>query len=278
MSAEAFVVAQVSDLHLDRARPDAWEHLERAGGVLRKRAGERGRVDLLVVSGDLTDDGFKRPRDLAVAKAAMEAAFEGCAEAVWLLPGNHDVGDFVGISDNGVSSERVAAWREVVGPDWMALEWGEWLLLGIDAMVIGSGLAEEAEQLAWVRERVSGWSGHVGVFSHAPLVMEDWREAAGPATGYWLPGEAGRLALLEALGREPEFMASGHVHRCRLDEEGRGRWRWCPPMMGTQVKAAYFRDEAESYRTGFLVHELRADGRSSVELVEMGMETRVFEV
>ncbi|MEM6392615.1 MAG: metallophosphoesterase [Planctomycetota bacterium] len=274
MSVKRFVVAQVSDLHLDRERPYAWRHLERAGGVLRERAPGLGPVDLLVVSGDLTDDGFKRPGDLALAKAAVEAAFEGCAKEVWFLPGNHDVGDFVGISENGVTSERVAAWREGVGPDCMAMEWGGWLLLGIDTLLVGSGLAEEVEQLAWVRERVSGWAGQVGLFSHAPLVMEDWREGVGPATGYWLPGEAGRLALLEALGREPAFVASGHVHRCRLG----GRWRWCPPLMGTHVRASYFRDEPESYQTGLLVHKLRRDDDSLVELVEMGIETRVFEV
>lgn len=265
------VIAQVSDLHLDAGRPYAWRHLERAGGVLR---GLDRAVDLLVVTGDLTDDGFKKQGDLAVAKAAVEAAFEGCADEVWLLPGNHDVGDFVGVGENGVSSERVSAWRETVGPDRVAKEWGGWLLLGIDTLLVGSGLPEEAEQLAWVRERITGWAGHVGVFSHAPLVMEAWREPAGPATGYWLPGEAGRLALVDALGDGVAFVASGHVHRCRLDEG----WRWCPPLMGTQVRAAYFRDEAESYRTGMLLHELHADGRSSVELLEMAMETRVFEV
>jgi hypothetical protein len=60
------------------------------------------------------------------------------------VPGKHDVGDNPvpgmpgGLAVNDGRRER---WLDVVGPDWWSVRAGGWLLLGVNAQLVGSRLA-----------------------------------------------------------------------------------------------------------------------------------------
>src|ERR671910_532963 len=138
-----------SDTHLSTITPEAvanWRAVVADVGA--------DPPDIVVHTGDLTADGALRPDDLALAADELARI-----PVPWFaVPGNHDIGDTPlgpGQAGSIVSSGYVGQFRELFGPDHWAVDVGPWRLVGVDALVLGSGLPEEDEQRAHVRSGVA---------------------------------------------------------------------------------------------------------------------------
>ncbi|HLY45304.1 MAG TPA: metallophosphoesterase [Stellaceae bacterium] len=180
------------------------------------------RPQLVIHTGDVTIDG-----------ADSEADLQHCAGLLNQLgvpfravPGNHDVGD-ANHRHQPVNAERVARWIRHFGRDRWFEDIEGWRLIGLDAMLMGSGEPDEDVQLAWLQSVMDAAKGRrFAWFLHRPLFIENPDEGD---TGYWSVRPGARRELL-ALGRRHRvaLIASGHLHQAR-DFTHRGtRYIWGP--------------------------------------------------
>ncbi|NKC32696.1 metallophosphoesterase family protein [Falsiroseomonas selenitidurans] len=189
--------------------------------------------DLLVHGGDLSFNGPAAEGDLAFG--AAELARLGVA---WrAIAGNHDVGEAPDFSrlDQPVNAARLAAWRRHVGPHWWSQDLGDWRLVGLDTALMGSGLAEEAAQAAFLAETLAGRQGRpVMVFVHMPPFDRDVTDA-GPSTSV-MPHRA-RGAFLDACAAGGvKVIACGHLHVYRRMRHRGMAIVWAPPTAMVDVR------------------------------------------
>jgi hypothetical protein len=120
-----------------------------------------------------------------------------------------------------VDAGRHQRWLDIVGADHWSITAGGWVLLAINAQLLGSGLAAEAAQWSWLEEQAGRHRGRqpVGLITHKPVTATGTELAAAPPYRFWPPPARGRLARLFG-GTPPALVMSGHVHqyrRLRLD-------------------------------------------------------------
>lgn len=210
-------VIQISDTHLSRQKPHFsgnWPPL--AAWIAAQRPG------LVIHSGDLTIDGADTEDDLAYCAAVLR----DLGVPFRAVPGNHDVGD-ARHRHQPVDGVRLARWQRHFGPDRWVEDVEGWRLVGIDAMLIGSGEPQEAEQLAWLDEVMrAGESRRLAWFLHKPLFLDTPDEGD---TGYWSVKPEPRRALFELLRRHRvALVASGHLHKARDFTQAGTRYIWSP--------------------------------------------------
>ena len=195
-------ILQISDTHMSPAK----QHFGANWPPLRDWI-VRQHADLIVHTGDVTVDGADQEEDMVYCAGLLRSL----NVPVLCVPGNHDVGD-PGHAQQAVDDARIARWRRHFGNDWWSHDVEGWRLIGIDAMLIGSGLAHEAEQLAWLQATMDAAEGRaLAWFMHRPLFVDEPDEAD---TGYWSVKPQFRaplLALIRAHG--VALVARGHLHK-----------------------------------------------------------------
>lgn len=244
----SFRVALVSDLHLTR-RPSLFQYnWEIVVDMIRDWS-----PDLVVCAGDIAVDGPGSPDDLAYGKEQLGRL----GVEVLSIPGNHDVGDaFIG--HDPIEEAAMERYRSVFGPDHWVVERGGWVLVGLNAQVIGTGLAGEAEQMEALERAIADASGKpIAVFSHKTLHLGE-PEAELPV-GWTLPQpHATRLRTIMQDGGV-RFYGSGHFHRYREIDDGGLRLLWAPsPAFLTNHPS--FAARGGLSKVGFVCLELDPDG------------------
>ena len=204
-------VILVSDSHLSAAAPEAAANWEAVLGYVTTTP-----ADLVVHLGDLTMDGTHAAADLREGRRQL-----GRLPVRWLaVPGNHDAGDNPGPgmpADWTVDAARRQPWLDTVGADHWSVTAGGWTLLGLNAQLIGSGLAAESAQWAWLEEQVRGLPAGrpFALVTHKPVTAGAAELAAAPRYRFWPPAGRDRLATLTG-DRPPALVLSGHVHQQRM--------------------------------------------------------------
>ena len=242
-------IVQISDTHLSRDKPhfvDNWAPL--AAWIADQRP------DLVIHTGDVTVDGAGVEADLSYSAHLMDEL-----GVRWrAVPGNHDVGD-ARHAGQPVNAERLSAWQRHFGPDrWVEdIEEGalRWRLVGLDAMLMGSGEPEEAEQALWL-DRVMTEAGdrRIAWFLHRPLFTDDPEEGD---TGYWSVKPQPRAALMELVRRHRvALVASGHLHLARDFAYDGTRYIWSPASSFLVGAPTQPRIPGER-RLGAVLYELR---------------------
>jgi 3',5'-cyclic AMP phosphodiesterase CpdA len=221
-------IIQITDTHLSPGKShfaDNWAPL--AAWIADQRA------DLVIHTGDVTVDGADVEEDLRYAAELMRhlnVPFRA-------VPGNHDVGD-AGHPRQPVNSERLGRWRAHFGPDWWCEDLEDYRLIGLDAMLLGSGHPEEAAQTAWLETVMSRADGRrIAWFLHRPLFLDSPAE---PDTGYWSVKPQPRARLLELAGRySVALIGSGHLHKShRMTHQG-ACYVWAPAssfLVGSEIQ------------------------------------------
>lgn len=214
-------IVQISDTHLSPGKPhfaDNWPPL--AAWITKQRP------DLVIHTGDVTVDGAEVEADLVYSAELINKL-----GVRWrAVPGNHDVGD-ARHAQQPVNAERLATWRRHFGPDrWVEdVDTGErgWRLIGLDAMLIDSGEAEEAEQAEWLDHLLREAGGRRIVwFLHRPLFLDGPEEGD---TGYWSIKPQPRARLMALVRRyRVALVASGHLHKARDFQHDGTRYIWSP--------------------------------------------------
>ena len=133
---------------------------------------EASRPDLVVNSGDVGWDGPTSRADLEFAKELHAALPVNCR----YLPGNHDIGDnptAVGAAPSHPATEKDRdAFISVFGEDRWQFEAVGWRFIGLNSLIMNTGLPSEAEQSEWLASQLSGAKGKpVALFLHKPLFL-----------------------------------------------------------------------------------------------------------
>ena len=197
----------ISDPHLSPTHGFFWENWCRTCEAVNRMS-----PDAVIVSGDLCINGPDSDAEIAFAGRALRRL----NAPVFAIPGNHDLGDEPPGQepDQIIDSRRLQRWMSVFGGDRFALDLGGWRVLGMNAQLLGSGLAEEGGQDAWLDRELGQTSQPIMLVLHKPLVLQSSDETEMTVSSI-NPEPRGRL--LRRLRRSPaQVVVSGHLH-CHRD-------------------------------------------------------------
>jgi 3',5'-cyclic AMP phosphodiesterase CpdA len=266
-----FRLTQISDTHLARRHQPLTDNFHRLSEHI-----DATRPDLVINSGDLAFDAPTNRDDLEFARELHNALPVACR----YLPGNHDVGDNPAAVGPVPSSPVTEADRQIFlalfGEDRWRFEAAGWCFIGLNSLVMNSGLASEAEQFDWLALQLAGINGKpVALFLHKPLYLNapDDPELAATAIRYVpMPARSRLVEMLRAV--DLRLVASGHVHQRRDFTFGHVRHVWAPSagfiisdamqeVIGTkEVGLVEYRFQPDSFE----VRHVRAPGQVDIEL------------
>ena len=266
-----FRLIQISDPHLARRLPTLTQNFHRVSEYIDAR-----RPDLVVNSGDLAFDGPTSRDDLEFARELHAALPVTCR----YLPGNHDVGD--NPTELGPAPAQPATEQErqtflsIFGEDRWRFDAAGWCFIGLNSLVMNTGLACEAEQYDWLDSQLSSADGKpVALFLHKPLYLnapEDPELAASAIRYIPMPARSRLVEMLRAA--DLRLVASGHVHQRRDFTYRHIRHVWAPSagfiipdakqeVIGTkEVGLVEYRFQPDSFE----VRHVRAPGQIDVDM------------
>lgn len=252
-------IIQISDTHLSVQH----DYFNRNTEIIAAHVCQQ-TPDLIIHTGDLSMDGALGSDDLELARswnAKLPAE-------VLSIPGNHDVGDLPSLrADQALNDERLARWRDIVGPDWWVRDIGGWRFIGLNTMLCNTGHPAEEEQLAWLEQQLVT-ELPIALFSHKPFCIDGLDE--GPC-GYWTIAPEARARLLALLDGKPvRLIASGHLHIQRQKSIGGIDHVWAPPS--SFVVGASQQDLGGERLIGYVAHDFGQDCVSSRFIRPDGVE------
>jgi 3',5'-cyclic AMP phosphodiesterase CpdA len=254
-----FRIAQISDTHLSETKPYFVDNFVRIGEALRA-----SKPDLVVNTGDISLDGASHEGDLAASRLLHDAL----GLPLRFLPGNHDLGDAQETASHGeapIDSGRRARYLKHFGPDWWWFDVAGWRILGINALLLGSDLAEAAEQEAAAVQALQGLGlRSLALFLHKPLFDQSADESK-ISNRFLTPAQRARLSIM--LGVAPALIVSGHIHQYRATDVDGSHHVWGPStafVLPERIQPTYGLKEV-----GYVEHELRPDGTYDSRLVQV---------
>jgi 3',5'-cyclic AMP phosphodiesterase CpdA len=268
-----FRLTQISDTHLSRAARFAGltDNFHRVSAHI-----DAVRPDLVVNSGDLAWNVPANSSDLAYAREMHAALPVDCR----YLPGNHDVGDnptAVGAAPAHPATETLRdAFVAACGEDRWQFEAAGWRFIGLNSLIMNTGIPSEQAQMDWFAAQLSGANGKpIALFLHKPLFLETPDDPETPGTAIRYVPQPVRAQLVEMLGQhDVRLVASGHVHQRRDFTYGRMRHVWAPsvgftmpermqPVMGAkETGLVEYRFRPDSFE----VRHIRAAGQVDIGL------------
>jgi 3',5'-cyclic AMP phosphodiesterase CpdA len=267
-----FRLTQISDTHLARRLPSLTENFHRVSEYIDAK-----RPDLVINSGDLAFDGPTSPGDLEFARTLHDALPVACR----YLPGNHDIGDnpsAVGTApSHPVTDANLAAYQTIIGEDRWRFDAAGWCFIGLNSLVMNTGLAREAEQFEWLASQLSRMDGKpLALFLHKPLFLNTPDDPELAATWFRYVPMPARTQLIEMLGAvDCRLVASGHVHQRRDFSYSHTRQIWAPSaafrissdarqeMIGAkEVGLVEYRFQPDSFE----VRHVRAPGQTDIDV------------
>lgn len=236
-------ILQLGDVHI-AADPGTQVHdrdpAHELGRVLDAWAATREVADLVLLTGDLTEDGSPAGCErLAAAMRSVDAP-------VLALPGNHD---------------DPAAVAQVFGPT-THVDVGSWRVLGVDSSVPGEVHgAVDADDVA----------ARLDALDDRPTIVAVHHPPLSPSTHPWFQLD-GAAALLDRLAARPHVRAvvTAHLHEPFERQPDRG-----PVVLGCPSTLAAIEHRRDTYRiaperpTGARVLDLADDGSFTSRLLEV---------
>ncbi|BBO05723.1 3',5'-cyclic AMP phosphodiesterase CpdA [Bradyrhizobium ottawaense] len=276
-----FRLTQISDTHLGRRFPGLVANFQAISEHI-----DGNRPDLVINTGDVAFDGPTGRDDVVFAKDLHDALPVACR----YLPGNHDIGDnptAVGPAPKPpVTEAHRRQFCDLIGEDHWSFEAAGWRFIGLNSLVMNSGLAFEAEQFDWLSQQIARTNGRpVALFLHKPVFLNLPDDPETPETAIRYVPQPARARLIEMLGTiDLRLIASGHVHQRRDFTWRHTRHVWAPSAGFVindqrQDRIAIKEVGLVEYRfrpDSFEVRHVRAAGQVDVDieelLVQMGGE------
>jgi 3',5'-cyclic AMP phosphodiesterase CpdA len=253
-----FRLIQISDTHLARRLPSLTDNFLALSEFIDKR-----RPDLVIHSGDIGFDGPTSRDDLEFARSLHDALPVACR----YLPGNHDIGDnptqLGPVPSQLATEQHRQAFIATFDEDRWRFEAAGWCFIGLNSLVMNTGLVSEAEQFDWLASELAAVNGKpVALFLHKPLYLNTPGDPELEATSIRYVPMPSRSRLIEMLRKvDLRLVASGHVHQRRDFTFGHVRHVWAPSA-------------------GFVISDKRQEviGIKEVGLVEYRFQPDSFEV
>ena len=149
-----FRLTQISDTHLDRRLQQLTDNFHRVSEYI-----DATRPDLVINSGDISFDGPTSRSDLEFARELHDAL----PVPSRLLPGNHDLGDnptAIGPAPKQPATEKERQnYLDVIGEDRWRFDEAGWCFIGLNSLIMNTGIESEAEQFDWLKSELSKASG-----------------------------------------------------------------------------------------------------------------------
>jgi 3',5'-cyclic-AMP phosphodiesterase len=251
-------IAHISDLHVSPEKP-----FFNANMQLLLEQVRASRPDIVLNTGDLGLYGERDNGDLGLAMAGHKAlGFE-----TRVVPGNHDVGEHPHIANRAhVDEASLARYRQRVGADFWTLDLPGWRFVGLNSLIIGTGLSGDAEQTEMLRKAMRDRGGRAfALVMHKPLcdlALDD------PLVSNRFTTLQARRKLLDAMGgAAPQLILCGHVHQYRDMVIAGSRHIWGPAasfVIGDPWQPSY-----GAKPVGYLEHLFHADGSHAHRLVSV---------
>ena len=253
-----FRLTPISDTHLTRRHPVLTDNFHRVAEYI-----DATRPDLVVNSGDIGWDAPTNPDDLAFARELHAALPAPCR----YIPGNHDIGDNptqLGPAPSPpVTGQSQRAFISTFGEDRWRFEAAGWCFIGLNSLLMNTGLAAEAEQFDWLASQLGSANGKpVALFLHKPLFLNSPNDPELAASAIRYVPEPARSRLVAMLDTvDLRLVASGHVHQRRDFTFRHARHVWAPSA-------------------GFIISDARQEtiGTKEVGLVAYRFQPDAFEV
>jgi 3',5'-cyclic AMP phosphodiesterase CpdA len=269
-----FRLTQISDTHLARRVQKLTDNFHRVSEHI-----DATRPDVVINSGDLAFDAPTSPDDLVYAKSLHEQIPVTCR----YLPGNHDIGDnptAVGpVPPHPATEQRLQNYRAVIGEDRWRFDEAGWCFIGLNSLIMNTGLGSEAAQFDWLVSELSRTNGKpVALFVHKPLHLNAPDDPELEASAIRYVPQPARQRLIEMFGAvDLRLVASGHVHQRRDYTYRRVRHVWAPSAGfiisdARQERIALKETGLVEYRftpDSFEVRHVRAPGQVDVDLDEL---------
>src|SRR5881227_3075201 len=193
-----FRLTQISDTHLARRLTKLTDTFHRVSEYI-----DATRPDLVINRGDLAFDAPTSPGDLDFARSLHDGLPVTCR----YLPGNHDIGDnptAVGPAPSQRVTERDRQiFLSLFSEDRWRFDAAGWCFIGLNSLVMNSGLVSETEQFDWLAGELATTQGRpVALFLHKPLYLStpDDPELETSAVRYVPPSPRRRLVeMLKAV-------------------------------------------------------------------------------
>jgi hypothetical protein len=177
-----FRLTQISDTHLARRLQKLTDNFHRVSEHI-----DATPPDIVINSGDISFDGPTSRSDLEFAKELHDALPVPCRH----LPGNHDIGDnptAVGPAPKQPATEKERQnYLSVIGEDRWRFDAAGWSFIGLNSLIMNTGIESEAEQFGWLASELGRINGRpVALFLHKPLYLNtpDDPETEGTAIRY----------------------------------------------------------------------------------------------
>jgi 3',5'-cyclic AMP phosphodiesterase CpdA len=242
-------VVQISDIHLSRRRPFFHHNWELLIELLANQT-----YDLIVCTGDMSIEGAEFEDELAFAAKQ----FERVKGPVRFVPGNHDIGNSVPDVRGGetaITPARRKAYMSHFGSDFWTYDVGaHWRLIGLNSMLLGSGLEGEAEQQSMLEEAVRNNNGRrLMLFQHKPIYMRSADEDKVTQSSLY---PEHRVRLRDAFAATGAIVCSGHIHDYKTDVWGNLEQIWAPSTAFVMDKDGICNPLYGVRRLGYLTHTL----------------------
>ena len=220
-----FRLTQISDTHLARRLQKLTDNFHRVSEHI-----DATRPDLVINSGDLAFDAPTSRSDLEFAKELHNALPVPCRH----LPGNHDIGDnptAVGPAPKQPATEKERQnYLSVIGEDRWRFDAAGWSFIGLNSLIMNTGIESEAEQFGWLASELGRINGRpVALFLHKPLYLNTPEDPETEGTAIRYVPQPRRRSLIEMFSAvDLRLVASGHVHQRRDFTFGHTRHVWAP--------------------------------------------------
>ena len=167
----------------------------------------------------------------------------------------------------------------MIGEDRWHFDDAGWCFIGLNSLIMNTGIESEAEQFDWLTSELSRANGKpVALFLHKPLFLNTPDDPELEASAIRYVPQPRRKDLIEMFSAvDLRLVASGHVHQRRDFTFGRTRHVWAPSagfiipdamqeVIGLkEVGLVEYRFQPDSFE----VRHVRASGQTDVWLDEL---------